>query len=434
MTDVNAGFDAMRAVQRSEVSEQNASAAAWNALTPAQRAEQAAAKDTSAATRFEQRVAGGTMVNLGNGRYKVNEPGSYDNGEVFQVQRSSTDLRTLLVMPEHGLDTSAGKVAFYSRYPEWHDFGTIIPSGLSSIPAVLKAAGIYFDVLQRPAGGWGETAEGMPAFFPEAGKFQNYRSDTLHGLGIVGKVHRSIQPARSMQFLQDMVEDDSVIIESAGAFEGGKRIFITCLLPEHMVIDAGGIGDEVQMHVAVIDRFDGQGEFQAIATPWRIRCGNTERLALANAVTRWGVRHTTHAADRVNEAQRTLGLAHKYQAAFVEEETLLARTPLQAAGFEEVIREVWERDFTTETKKSATMANRREDALQAGFAEYSEELGKTAYAAERAATDYLDHAAPRRVKGDDAGLLKARRVEAAFLGSDDDTKAAVHKKLMLRTR
>jgi phage/plasmid-like protein (TIGR03299 family) len=431
MTDVNTAFDATRAAQLSEVREQNASATAWNALTPAQREAQAA---TAASTRFEARVASGTMRNLGNGRYQVNEEGSGDNGEIFQVQRSSTDLRQLLVMPEHGLDTSTGKVAFYSRYPEWHDFGTIIPAGLSSIPAVLKAAGIFFDVLQRPAGGWGmqEDGEGLE-FYPEDGKFQNYRSDTLAPLGIVGKVHRSIQPARSMAFLQNMVEDDGVIIESAGAFNGGRRIFITCLLPEHMVIDAEGINDQVQMHVAVIDRFDGQGEFQAIATPWRIRCGNTERLALRNAVARWGVRHTTHAEDRVDEAQRTLGLARRYQAEYVAEETALARNNMLLDEFHALVGEIFPRDLAEESKKQTTVNDRRDTQLHALFAQYSTELGGTAYAAERVFTDYTDHMSPRRVAGG-AEVLKARRAEAAFLGTDDDVKAVVHKKLMLRLR
>jgi phage/plasmid-like protein (TIGR03299 family) len=429
-TDVNAAFDTERAGQVAMVAEVNARATELNA-TRDQRADAGLA---DRAARFEQRVADGKMKNLGGGRYEVNDPNSYDNGEIFSVRRQVDGLRTLLVMPEHGLDTSTGEVALYTRTPEWHDFGTVIPSGLSEIPSVLKAARINFDVLQRPAGFMRPVSDGEgigEVFTVEEGKFVNYRSDTGAPLGIVGKIHRSIQPAQSMGFLQELVDDGHVIIESAGALDGGRRIFISCLLPQDMVVDADGIADHVQLYVVVFDRFDGQGQFQAVVTPWRPRCKNTERLGLKEAVTRWTVRHTTNALARVEEAQKTLGLAGKYAAQFVAEETALAQAKIKADEFEALMADVWERDKATESKKSATVADRREDQLRTGFDAYSAELGSTAYAAERAVTDWLDHTAPRRVTGD---KMAAARATAAFLGTDDDVKNEVHRRLMLRVR
>jgi phage/plasmid-like protein (TIGR03299 family) len=429
-TDVNAAFDTERAGQVAMVAEVNARATELNAT----RDQRADADLADRAARFEQRVADGKMKNLGGGRYEVNDPNSYDNGEIFSVRRQVDGLRTLLVMPEHGLDTSTGEVALYTRTPEWHDFGTVIPSGLSEIPSVLKAARINFDVLQRPAGFMRPVSDGEgigEVFTVEEGKFVNYRSDTGAPLGIVGKIHRSIQPAQSMGFLQELVDDGHVIIESAGALDGGRRIFISCLLPQDMVVDADGIADHVQLYVVVFDRFDGQGQFQVVVTPWRPRCKNTERLGLKEAVTRWTVRHTTNALARVEEAQKTLGLAGKYAAQFVAEETALAQAKIKADEFEALMADVWERDKATESKKSATVADRREDQLRAGFDTYAAELGSTAYAAERAVTDWLDHTAPRRVTGD---KMAAARATAAFLGTDDDVKNEVHRRLMLRVR
>jgi len=424
MTDVNAAFDAERRQQQADVAAYNAEATAWNAGN----ADRIAQQQAEASARFEARVANGTMINLGNGRYEVNEPGSWDNGEVFQVQRSGSDLRQLLVMPEHGLDTSSGQAALYSRYPEWHELGTIIPAGLSSIPSVLKAAGLNFSVLSRPSGAMLPGPDGEDVFTVDPAKFVNYRSDTGALLATVGKVYTAIQPAQSMEFLQKLVDDGDVIIESAGAMAGGARIFITCLLPEHMVIDAEGISDPVQMHIAVVDRFDGNGKFQAIATPWRIRCGNTERFALRDAVARWGIRHTTTAPDRVKEAQRTLGLTRKYAERFVAEENALASTPIKLDEFDALIAEVWgERDRMEESKRTTTVADRRETELHEMFGRYAGELGRTAYAAERSVTDWLDHVSPRRVTGD---KLAAARATAMLEGSDDDIKSTAHAKLM----
>ena len=426
--DVNAQFDTTRAGQTASIERYNREAEAWNAMTPEQRADLV---NGDREQRFEQLVALGKMKNLGSGRYQVNDPGSWDNGEVFRVERSVNDRRGLLVMPEHGLDISTGQVAFYGRVPEWHNFGTIIPAGLSSVPAVLRAARIDFDVLQRPAGGWMVDYTQIPShqFVPEDGKFQNYRSDTLAPLGIVGKIHTAIQPAESMLFLQQLVSDNSVIIESAGALDGGTRIFISCLLPEDLVVDAKGIADHVQLYVVIFDRFDGQGQFQAVVTPWRPRCKNTERLALSGAVTRWGVRHTTRAKDRAAEAMRTLKLTSAYAGQFVKEETALAHTAITEAELKVILDEVFDRP-EDESKKQATVNGIRESLILGKFDAYAADLGRTAYAAERALTDYLDHDAVRRVKS--AAELKAARVTAAFLGSDDDRKDAAHKALMRR--
>ena len=70
---------------------------------------QAAAR---AAAAFDQRVADGKLTPLGNGRYRVTDPGSWDNGEVL-VRRNGQ------ILPQHGLDLSTGSAALYSTTPAW---------------------------------------------------------------------------------------------------------------------------------------------------------------------------------------------------------------------------------------------------------------------------------------------------------------------------
>jgi hypothetical protein len=75
---------------------------------------------------IDGRIAEGKLVPIGDGRYRVNDPQSWDNGEVWTLQNGD-------VLPQHGLDTSTGQVALYSAVPAWHDLGTIIPGGTSDI-------------------------------------------------------------------------------------------------------------------------------------------------------------------------------------------------------------------------------------------------------------------------------------------------------------
>ena len=95
------------------------------------------------------------------------------------------------------------------------------------------------------------------------------------------------------------------MVASAGAFGQGEAIFITALLPDHMVIDAEGVNDVIAPYVAILDNFNGSGRFWAMVTPVRIRCRNTERLAVNNAVTQVG--HPPH-HQRADQGQR--GAAH----------------------------------------------------------------------------------------------------------------------------
>jgi hypothetical protein len=67
------------------------------------------------------------------------------------------------------------------------------------------------------------------------------------------------------------------------------------------------------------------------------------------------------------------------------------------------------------------------------LAEETERTGRTAYAAERAVTDYLDHYAPIRPSA--ASGLKGNKPVARGLrlleGTDDDVKSTAHRRLML---
>jgi hypothetical protein len=55
---------------------------------------------------LERRIAAGTLSPLGDGRYQVTDPNSWDNGEVWAMRDGQ-------IQPQHGLDTTTGKVALY---------------------------------------------------------------------------------------------------------------------------------------------------------------------------------------------------------------------------------------------------------------------------------------------------------------------------------
>lgn len=367
---------------------------------------------------LKQRVADGTVERLPDGRYRVLS--GWDTGEIL----SSTG------QPQHGLDMSRGSAALYSAVPAWHGLGQVIPGGVKDIDTVLGLGGIDYQVETVPAlYPWGDETRVHP------GQLHTVRNDTGAPLGVVGENYQVIQNRGAFEFLQELVNDHDVRWESAGALRDGKKTFVSLRLPNNVKVDAEGINDEILPFVVATNSHDGSSSFQVAVTPWRPVCGNTERFALRDAVTRWSVRHTRNATDKIREARRTLGLSVRYFDQWASEETALARTDMAVDEFTQLVDGLWPVDSTATARVLRTAATRKEK-LRGVFAMESGRVGQTAYAAERAVTDYLDHLAPIRpsaasgLKDNQLGARGLRLIE----GTDDDLKSTAHRRLMLQTR
>jgi phage/plasmid-like protein (TIGR03299 family) len=405
MTDVNAAFAAERTALISSLENQAADALA---------------RASKYNRDIDARIEAGTLVPIGVDRYRVDDPGSWDNGEVWTYRKITPNAPALL-LPQHGLDETAGQVALYTSTPAWHSLGNVIPGGTSDVNQVLKLGGIDWLVKQYAA-----QFTGPDGIQDVPGQFVNVREDTGAPLGIVGRVYRPFQNETIFSFLQELAGTDEVTWESAGALREGRRVFVCMKFPETLRIDADGINDEVEQFIAFMNSHDGTSPAQGVVTPWRPVCGNTERFAMRDAVTKWSIRHTVNAPQKVAEAMRSLQLSRKYYDRFREEEETLARNEMLLDEFRALLFEEFPRE-DNETKATKTKRDNRESALMNLYGTESARVGRTAYAAERTFTGYWDNLAGRN--GDN---LKAARATAVMEGSDDEKKTRIHKKLMLR--
>jgi phage/plasmid-like protein (TIGR03299 family) len=376
------------------------------------------------AADLARRIAEGTLVPIGGDRYRVDDAGSYDNGEVWTLRDGE-------VLPQHGLDTTTGKVALYSAVPAWHELGTVVPGGTSDIDEVLTLGGIGFEVIRRPVL-YQNTLTGPARVL--ADQFVTVRQDTGAGLGVVGARYEVLQNWQVFEFLQDLVATDEVVWESAGALREGRRVFVSLRLPHTVSIDAAGVNDQIVPFIAAINSHDGSSQAQVVVTPWRPVCGNTERFAVRDAYTRWGVRHTRNARDRIAEARRTLGLSVQYYEAFAAEEEALARTDLSIAEFHQVVEALWPTPEQDAPARTRTRHADRMDTLRGLYEQNSATLGRSAYAAERAFTEYTDWKSQIRPTGSLRGRNLAARATAVLEGSNDDVKSRAHRQLLTLTR
>ncbi|HEY2672236.1 MAG TPA: DUF932 domain-containing protein [Rugosimonospora sp.] len=397
-----------------------------NAAFAAERADQIQAAAARQAD-FDTRVATGKLIPLGNGRFRVNDPGSWDNGEVLIQQQDGQ------ILPQHGLDTSRGQVALYSSVPAWHQLGNVVPGGTSEVEDVLKLGGIDFDVARRPVE-FRNSLDGPNRVLSE--HFVTVRDDTGAGLGVVreGSRYEVLQNRDAFAFLQDLVDRHDVIWESAGALRDGRKVFICMRLPNTVTIDTAGVADQIIPFIVALNSHDGSSLFQVVVTPWRPVCRNTERFALRDAHTRWGVRHTRNARDRIEEARRTLGLSVRYFDQFAAEEEALARTDLALAEYRRVVEDLWQPPADDASTRTRNSHRRRADELIDLYTTNAAQLGTTAYAAERALTEYADWRQLIRPTGSLRGNNLAARATAVLEGGSDDLKSRAHRRLLTLVR
>lgn len=386
-----------------------------------------------AQARLERRIANGEMRSISGNRYEVLT--GYDRGEIFTVSRSG------LLLPQHQLDESAGSAALYAvqneNRPVWHSAGNLVREGITDIDEVLELGGIAWNVGKRRAlmdngeFDWNQDTGSIASLVAVPGWWVTYRSDTMAPLGCVGNIYHPFQNREAMEFLEDICGRFGLTWETAGALRGGRKVFVCVEVPAGIVIDPAGIGDHIRLFLIVINSHDGSSPVTALISPWRPLCGNTERLALENAVYKWTCRHTTGAPQRYEEARRSLGLTLTYAEAFKAEEEQLLRSEMLLDEFRELTDRIFPRDRDKEVKKAGTQKDNREELLINRFREERTLVGSNAYAAERAFTGYWDNLVARRAGG---GEMAIARATAVIEDADGKNKAKVHQMLMQRVR
>ncbi|MEV0453781.1 DUF932 domain-containing protein [Catellatospora methionotrophica] len=392
-----------------------------NEAFAAERAGQLASIDRRRAD-LQARIDAGKLVALGDGRYRVSDPGSWDNGEIW-IQRDNG-----LVLPQHGLDLSTGRAALYTSTPAWHQLGTVIEGGTTDVDTVLKAGAIDFTVEKFPV--QFRTPDGLLHELDD----QNVtvRRDTNAGLGVVGNRYEVVQNRDIFGFLQALVGRNDVIWESAGALRGGRRVFVTMRLPDTIVIDPAGLADVVAPFLAAFNSHDGLTGFEAVVTPWRVACGNTERFALRDAVARWSTPHVGDPLLRLRQAEETLQLTRKYYESFAAEQELLLRTDMAIDEYLQVVADLWTPPGDEESDKVKANYSRFAEGMATRFETNSANVGRNAYAAERAITEFLDWG--RGVRAPKSMTEEAWRASQALEGDQDGKKNTAHKRLLTLVR
>ncbi|MCL2619884.1 MAG: DUF932 domain-containing protein [Defluviitaleaceae bacterium] len=329
---------------------------------------------------------------------------------------------------------------FYVRETPWHGLGVKVEEALSSEEA-LRLSGLDWKVTQRPI----YTADFICAsgnVYTNAEQIiPNYKANVrdVDGavLGVVTDRYKIVQNEEAFAFTDALI-GEGVRYETAGSLQGGRRVWILGKLPENYIIG----GERIEPYMVFSNSHDGTAAIKVAMTPIRVVCQNTLNLAISQAKRSWSTKHTGGVHNRMGigsgsgndavvdagngvigitgsgdynssvgsggsgssarskgvlEAQKTLGLAHKYMESLGREFDNLSRIKLSDGKVMELINELIPLSVdASDVQKKNTELLRDDVKIRYFEAPDLKVLGKNGYRFINAISDHATHVKPLR--------------------------------------
>ena len=191
-----------------------------------------------------------------------------------------------------------------------------------------------------------------------AGHHATVREDTDTVLGVVSDDYVVVQNRDCFAFLATL-RGSELVFETAGSLWGGRQVFITAALPDHVTVG----GHEVRPYVVLSAWHTGTGAIRAMTTPVRAVCANTVHAALERGRAVYRVRHVGDPAAQLHEARAVLGMTvdyHRQFAAFGDE---LALAPISERALRGVLAQLWPHDTALGGRALANRQRARETVI-----------------------------------------------------------------------
>ena len=273
---------------------------------------------------------------------------------------------------------------FYVRQTPWHGLGIKVSEALTSEEA-LEKSNLDWNVVQQPI----YTARGQ--LIPNYKANVRDRDNSI--LGVVSDRYSVVQNSSAFEFTDNLL-GSGVRYETAGALNGGRRVWLLAKLPEKYIIN----GEKIEPYLVFSNSHDGSAAITVAMTPIRIVCQNTLNLALRQAKRTWSSKHIGNIHDKLHEAEETLELAHGYMAELGKEIDILNRAKISDAKVMDFIHNElapYPDNATAIQKKNVNQV--REDMVVRYFeAPDLKLLPKNGYRFVNAISDHSTHATPIR--------------------------------------
>ena len=285
--------------------------------------------------------------------------------------------------------------ALFARQDPWHRLGTTVAGEAFTAQDAMTLGRLGgWDVRKVPVSATEIREDGVTTM-EVPGAYATVRTNPFTSqsepLAVVGAGYHPLQNEEHAEFLNHLADASGAIFDTAGSLRGGRQVFVTMRLPQHLTIG-------------------GTSAFRLLVTPVRVVCANTQHAALRDHVSSWAIRHTRNAKHAVQAARDTLGLTFAYVEAFEAEAEQLINTTVTDAQFFALIGSLFGSPDPDAPARTLNAARRREASLSHLWHDAATQSGiaGTAWAAYQSVVEYVDHYAPVRDKSNAAHARAVR--------------------------
>lgn len=267
----------------------------------------------------------------------------------------------------------------------WHGQGTMVKEA-PGVQDALKMANLDWKVKSTPLFYFNGNE-----MVEASNTIANYREDTGDYLGAVTDKYKIVQNEDAFAFV-DAILDMGAKIETAGALDGGKRVWILAQLEPYQLL-----GDTIEKYLFFCNSFDGKGALKVGRTDVRVVCENTFNAAKKGLIRSWSMKHMgVDMKSRMFEATAAIGLSNAYQKALELEAEAMAIKHISAPQFDTFLDNLWTIDKDS-SKLVQSRIDENKEALRIAYGK--DDLGNirgTAWGVWQAVADVAYHKEPAR--------------------------------------
>ncbi len=306
--------------------------------------------------------------------------------------------------------------AVFAITPAWHGLGTVLDHAPSSSEALDKA-GLDWRVEKKHIY-WKPDGSDWKTVPDHKVTVRSNKDGTDLVLGVVGKDYSIVQNRDAFGFMDEVLGDNGVTYEAAGALYDGRKVWMLARLPEDIEVGP----DSIRRYLLFSNSHDGSQAVRCFFTPVRVVCANTLMWAMKNAKGGICIRHTGRIESKIGEAQRILGLASAAYESVGEQFNRLLETPLNVGqasdyfkglvGDPQSFKEGAARTRRTNILNDLRILNHSGRGIAA--------VKGTVWAAYNAVAEYTDH--QRSTRGKDEKRRQENRLASQWFGSGADLK------------
>jgi phage/plasmid-like protein (TIGR03299 family) len=289
------------------------------------------------------------------------------------------------------IDQSTGRpaIAYVGEKP-WHNLGEKLPPG-QPIEVWLRAARLEWELKRLPVQ---YLVDGE--FRTMDDRFVLVRSDTGAGLSVVSAEYEILQPKQVLEFYRDLVKDYGYALETAGALDGGRKVWALARTGAYDVADEKG-DDGIAAYVLLATSCDKTLATTAAFTSIRVVCENTLFFAVADIKTqkRPQVKVPHSLLFEPKAVKEKLGLIDTAWSDFMARVRKMTKHPMKPDQASQFFKSL----LLQKNKEAlSAKAQREHEAIAALFTSApGQQLGSaqgTLWGAVNAVTYYADHVRP----------------------------------------